>query len=60
MDVWSKRCGCGQVFRAASLMSRETRCVACLRKEATATMAARSAEVAPRFDGGHIVSGMRA
>lgn len=32
MDVFSKRCGCGAIFKLASLRARTTQCEACARK----------------------------
>jgi hypothetical protein len=34
MDVFSKRCGCGQVFKLVSLKARTTQCEGCARKGA--------------------------
>lgn len=52
MNINSRRCGCGQVFGLPSLMSRETRCVACSRAQAQEQMRARVNEVAPKAKAG--------
>lgn len=47
MRVQDKRCGCGAIWTPVSMMSRETRCHACLRREAAALMEARKGEAQP-------------
>lgn len=49
---WLRTCGCNQQFKLMTLMSRESRCPACLAKhydaERMRVMVARQDEVAPR------------
>lgn len=47
-----RTCGCGSQFQLPTLMSRQTSCVACDRKRATALMEARKGEALPSGVGG--------